>query len=187
MNTNAKNLTGQKFGKLTAIEPTKQKRDRHIIWKCLCDCGKITYIRSMSFGRIKSCGCLIKENNHERFSLPNGDACRNSLYNNYKRGAIKRNLSFELTKEEFRNLTKQSCYYCGSEPNQEYKQPNTNGNYIYNGIDRTDNTKGYILDNCVPCCGKCNRAKDIMTLEEFYNWIGLIYDKRQRTKSVGCN
>ncbi len=29
----------------------------------------------------------------------------------------------------------------------------------YNGIDRVDNSKGYILSNCKPCCGHCNYIK----------------------------
>lgn len=62
-----KNLTGEKFGRLTAIEPTERKvSNGSIVWKCLCDCGNITYVDSGSLtkGRIKSCGCLRKP--HER-------------------------------------------------------------------------------------------------------------------------
>ena len=55
-----------------------------------------------------------------------------------------------------------------------------NGDYTYNGIDRVDNTRGYTLDNVVPCCFKCNRAKDTMTKEEFLEWVG-----RVATHSLG--
>ena len=40
-----------------------------------------------------------------------------------------------------------------------------------NGIDRFDNTIGYELHNCVPCCGFCNFAKGKHTYQEFKNWI----------------
>lgn len=56
-------LTGKKFGRLTAIEPTERKASNDsIIWKCICDCGKISFVNSGSLtsGRIKSCGCLRK-------------------------------------------------------------------------------------------------------------------------------
>jgi hypothetical protein len=41
----------------------------------------------------------------------------------------------------------------------------------FNGIDRVDNSKGYILGNCVPCCSWCNRAKADGTLAKFMDWI----------------
>lgn len=34
-------------------------------------------------------------------------------------------------------------------------------------IDIIDNNKGYIVDNIIPCCIVCNRAKGNMSLEEF--------------------
>lgn len=57
------NLTGQRYGKLTVIEPVpKRKKDGRLLWLCLCDCG--TYIvrdtSSLRMGHIKSCGCLRK-------------------------------------------------------------------------------------------------------------------------------
>lgn len=55
-------ITGQKFGYLTAIEPTKEKRgvSKDIIWKCLCDCGNTTHVssRSLRTGLTVSCGCV---------------------------------------------------------------------------------------------------------------------------------
>lgn len=58
-----KNLTGKRFGRLTAIEPTEEVKCRNIVWKCQCDCGNVTLVRSNSLlnGHTKSCGCLHKE------------------------------------------------------------------------------------------------------------------------------
>ena len=54
-----KDLTGQKFGKLIALEPTDQKRNKSVVWKCRCECGNIVYAtsRNLQIGDIKSCGC----------------------------------------------------------------------------------------------------------------------------------
>jgi len=73
--------------------------------------------------------------------------------------------------EEFRKITQKDCYYCGEKPFGEAKHPAYNGNYIYNGIDRVNSTKGYINSNIVPCCKICNRAKSNMSYEDFLNWI----------------
>jgi hypothetical protein len=40
----------------------------------------------------------------------------------------------------------------------------------YNGIDRVD-SKGYVPDNCVPCCEPCNTAKLDRSYQEFVSWI----------------
>lgn len=47
-------LKGQVFGQLTVVEDLVPKR------KCLCSCGKETYVKSQSLksGHTKSCGCL---------------------------------------------------------------------------------------------------------------------------------
>jgi len=61
-----RDLTGQRFGRLIAIElaenPKEQKRTGKS-WLCLCDCGNKKIIRSNSLlmGGSKSCGCLSKE------------------------------------------------------------------------------------------------------------------------------
>lgn len=51
-------LTGQKFGRLTAIEYIKGSR-----WQCVCDCGneKTVSAGNLLSGNTKSCGCLAKE------------------------------------------------------------------------------------------------------------------------------
>ena len=55
-----KNITGQKFSRLTAIEPVRDEERRRSYWKCLCDCGNITtvYYGNLVNGHTRSCGCL---------------------------------------------------------------------------------------------------------------------------------
>ena len=58
-----KNLTGQRFGRLIALRPMEERKDRYVVWECQCDCGKLTYVRSHSLtcGRTASCGCLRQD------------------------------------------------------------------------------------------------------------------------------
>ena len=55
------NITNQKFDYLTAIEPTLENtnHDGSIIWKCICDCGKICYksVSDLKTSTNNSCGC----------------------------------------------------------------------------------------------------------------------------------
>lgn len=114
--------------------------------------------------------------NTERASI---DAPYNIIYGAYKRGAIDRNLSWELTHEEFNNLINQNCFYCNSEPKvyeSEKRYNKTNIDFKRNGIDRIDSSKGYTIENCVPCCEMCNRMKLDYTLEEFKNQIERLFN-----------
>ena len=58
-----KNLTGQAFGRLTAVQPTQERQRGEVVWECRCDCGNITFVRSsyLRSGRSKSCGCWHSE------------------------------------------------------------------------------------------------------------------------------
>ena len=93
------------------------------------------------------------------------------LYNNYKRGAKQRELSFLLSVEEFFELTTSDCHYCGESPVQ-VKQPRKHAYrnsepFLYNGIDRVDNEAGYEYKNCVPCCKSCNKMKGTLDVNTF--------------------
>lgn len=53
------NISGMRFGKLTAISSTnKRNKNKNIIWKCRCDCGNICYVESFNLlaGHTKTCG-----------------------------------------------------------------------------------------------------------------------------------
>lgn len=164
-------ISGKTFGKLTVIRLDGRNSANRLTWKCLCKCGSYTFATSnqLKTGRKLSCGCSKK--------LPVGDGSLNWVFASYKRGAKYRNLEFSLDKNQFRNITSQPCYYCGASPNNSASYYKANGKYIYNGIDRIDNKKGYVLNNVVPCCKTCNRAKSIHSIDDFSNWIIRVYSK----------
>lgn len=61
---NRQDLTGQAFGRLTAIRPTEDRDTTgSVIWECACQCGGVTYqsVNVLRGGRVKSCGCLYRE------------------------------------------------------------------------------------------------------------------------------
>jgi len=56
-------ITGQKFNRLTAIEPCYCKKGKGWYWKFKCDCGneKVMFLSAVKNGYSKSCGCLTRE------------------------------------------------------------------------------------------------------------------------------
>lgn len=57
------NLTGQRFGRLIALESVGSNKRKSRLWKCKCDCGreKITTSLLLVTNQTRSCGCLQKE------------------------------------------------------------------------------------------------------------------------------
>ena len=169
----ARDLTGKTFGKLTVIEraqPNKQKRTR---WHCECECGNAVVVSDWNLvsGLTKSCGCLRRETASEMHKKSHGEASFNALFSTYKRHANAQNVAFELSEDEFRQLISSDCFYCGSAPSNVFKNKSGNGDLIYNGIDRLDPTKGFVIDNVVPACADCNCAKGTRSVDDFIAWI----------------
>lgn len=56
-------ISGNRYGKLTAIKPTGETKHGKAIWLCRCDCGnmcEVMFTRLVA-GRTKSCGCYNSE------------------------------------------------------------------------------------------------------------------------------
>jgi len=167
------NKVGMKFGKWTVIEKLPVKRGKYYIYeyKCRCDCGKEQNIRNdrLCDGR-GVCGCECGKLNAE-----NETSAMKELYRKYKSNASSRGLIFSLSKKDFYSITTMDCAYCGESPKQIFKCRWATEAYFYNGIDRVDNSKGYIVENCVPCCKECNVGKHIKSKEDFLSWIYRVY------------
>lgn len=166
-------ITGRKYGRLTAIREIGIDTHHNTIWLCKCECGNEISVssRNLRHGKVKSCGCLKAE-----LILPHGEASFNHLFGRMLDDAKGRGNKWELTRGQLRALTKQPCHYCGTEPMQCMRTANSTGAYIYNGLDRVDNNLGYTIDNVVACCGHCNKAKNTMTIKEFKLWVSNVYE-----------
>lgn len=187
-NRNPKIQIGDKFNRLTVVEFLGKNKQNVYLWKCICDCGKIKNIitSNLTGGRTKSCGCLLSEHIKKLNNSREPRTGFMSLKDTYIRSAKKRNFIFELTDEQLHVIFKMNCTYCGIEPKQiKYGTNYTNeadkkNPYSYNGIDRVDSKKDYTLENCVPCCKKCNFMKLQMTFDEFFEHIEIIYKRFHR-------
>lgn len=106
------------------------------------------------------------------------DPALNHLWRIYTGGAKSRNIEWKLSVSDFLNLVKKDCYYCGANPVQRSVTVHNKSKKFetaVNGIDRIDSKKPYVLENCVPCCTKCNYMKQDMPQEDFINHIKNIY------------
>lgn len=72
---NAADLSGSKFGRLTALEWTGRRERNALVWKFQCDCGNVVERVGVEVvrGRCHSCGCLAAEvsaNSLEKYARP---------------------------------------------------------------------------------------------------------------------
>lgn len=177
-------LAGEVFNRWTVLKfvGVNAKGAGVRLWLCRCSCGteKVMGIDSLRRGTSKSCGCLQEEHRRdpkgprEWMNLGHGMAARNSVVSRYKRQS--RGHTWELSDEQMDALFQGNCFYCGIEPSLRAKiYKGRTGIFIYNGIDRVDNTKGYEPGNVVSCCRICNTAKNNMPYAEFLVWVKRVH------------
>lgn len=166
------------FNRWTILEEAGSDRWGNKLLKCQCLCGVIRTVTATTIrnNRSKSCNCLQKEIVRKRMGLPEGISERNRKFRTYKRKAKEKDIEFSLDIDTFVKITSSNCFYCGTLPLPYAKEKQSNGAFIGNGLDRVDNSKGYILDNVVPCCTQCNWAKNVQSQEEFYSWALRFYN-----------
>lgn len=161
---------GQRYGRLT-VESVQSVPGEYALFTVVCNCGERKVIRGCNVlnGNSKSCGCK-----KGRAKLPFGQASLHKLFSSYRLSAKYKKLPFSLTLDQLKAITSSPCHYCGSYPSQVKYDPPANGPYIYNGIDRIDNSLGYTPQNSVAACGWCNLAKNDRTKSEFLDWVARI-------------
>lgn len=190
----ALDLIGKRFGKLVVLS-LAESRNHKSRCLCKCDCGNIKEVGSANLVRLstRSCGCLLSEvlAIRNKTMLPGGyadkdEAFVNIVLSDYKRTAQARCFEWELTNEFCVVLFKSNCYYCGSPPSsvRKSKKPGAKRLFTYTGIDRVVNSKGYTVNNVVPCCKICNHAKGAMDQSEFLAWVDRLIDYRGSNETL---
>lgn len=149
------NLTGKKFGRLTALKDVgKNKRGR--VWECMCDCGKFvqvisTYLTSM---HTRSCGCLqpdmAKASGEKRRTHGHTSNKNKQFAYEYHTWASMKNRCYRVGNASYKNYGARGITVCdrwlnsfenfyadmGPRPSNEHS------------LDRIDTNSGYSPENC---------------------------------------
>lgn len=169
---NRLDLTGKKFGLLTALRVEIKSGKGGVRWVCKCDCGNEVSIPStrLTSGRKKNCGCTKQKHNiTETDRKRRADAAR-KLFTTHgmsqtkeyiqvahnKRNSKKRLLDSEWTVEMQIALEEMfpECVVCGDSSNlaTDHVLPLSKGNGLNPG-------------NAVRLCRKCNSRKKDRSLD----------------------
>jgi transcription elongation factor Elf1 len=108
------------------------------------------------------------------------------IYNELKNHRNK-DVEFNISFDEFKKaILSSECHYCNTalvynKHSREWGKGLTRAHQL----DRKDNTKGYTLDNVVPCCWTCNRLKsDAFTYEEFCMLSPMLKEIQWKRKKI---
>lgn len=125
----------------------KRASDGKSSWCRSCHCKKTTMWKSENVGPQYEYRKMYARRLNSRFL-----AC--------KKSARLRGIEFDLNFSEYKELVDGECFYCDG-------KIDTIKNRSGHGLDRADNKFGYLYDNLVPCCSKCNKIKNnFLSLEE---------------------
>lgn len=153
---------GRKFGRLTTLEWLPKIQS----YRCMCECGTEKIVKNAYLGcGTNSCGCLRRDESLKRGGGPRRMRC-NEIGRYYRRNAVVRSLLWSLSIEQLEQIITRPCTYCGEVGSLGFD---------FTGVDRTDNSKGYTSDNVVPCCKRCNQARNDMSVDEFLQWVEKVY------------
>ena len=181
-------LTGQKFGYLTAIEIDSTVKNGRTNWKCLCKCGKYTTVPTyrLRAGETISCGCRRYETKNQTHGMKHTriyeiwcgmkKRCCNENGRSYARYGGRGITVCEEWKNDF------SAFYNWAMQNG-YAENLT--------IDRIDNSKGYCPENCRWITNKeqqNNKRNNVLytyngetkTLAEWSESLGICYKTLQK-------
>lgn len=131
-------ISGMKFGRLTAIE--RIPNTKRIMWRCICDCGNETTSRRerLFSGEKKSCGCLALKHGKTNTRLHRiwcsmRQRCYDKNCQKYYRYGARGITICEEWKKDFATF---------------YEWAINNGYKDNLSINRINNDKGYYLENC---------------------------------------
>lgn len=182
-------LTGMRFGRLTAIQktekPSAELKTRHTFWKCKCDCGNITIVPTdrLRAGITRSCGCLRNEisveqikkynNEHpERNNKTHGKSGKR-IYDTYQHMI---NRCYQKSNRQYPSYGGRGIRVCDEwlkDPCNFFDWAEKSGYSDHLTIDRIDVNGNYEPDNC--------RWADLKTqANNRRNTVMVVYDGQKR-------
>lgn len=137
-------LSKKRYGRLTVLERDLKSPYKGTYWKCKCDCGCLTSVKSgnLKNGLVKSCGCLKHEshNTHHKSDT--------KLYKIW-RGMLNR--CYNQKTKSYKNYGGRGIIICDNWKNSFeafYNWAINNGYCEGLSIERINNNKNYCPENC---------------------------------------
>lgn len=178
--------TNNTYGQLTVLSRGSSTKSGAIQWICRCSCGTEFEVAGQRLRAGTATRCLRCAKAADRRT---GEGPFRKSYAQYKASAKLKGGEFPLSYEEFREFVTLPCEYCGSPPTRvrraynrpSKRDPSLDDSAAMHGVDRIDSSKGYEVDNIVPCCYVCNGMKSDRTTDDFLSHVERIHEHQGQT------
>lgn len=143
-----KDISGQKFGRLTTLHRLHNYHKKGTYWLCVCECGNLTeiYLGSLQRGTTTSCGCY-----HKEIVTKLATKYKNHNVRMYRIWNNLRDKCYNENNKAYKYYGKRGIKICDKWLNSFdifYDWAMANGYDDNLTIDRIDNNKGYSPNNC---------------------------------------
>lgn len=180
-----KDITGEKFGRLTAIQfsHVENKSCHRSVWICKCECGKTVKIKlhELTAGT-KSCGCYKSDEIVKRCFKGVGLVTK-SCWSSVRNGAKARNIEFNISIEYMWGLFQKQDGKCALTGKEIKLSHNTSKIKPTASLDRIDNSFGYVEGNVQWTHKQVNLCKHILNNEDFIAMCKEIVDWKGKNVS----
>jgi hypothetical protein len=158
----------------------QQTPDNHLQGRGCPKCAKEKSILCLKLGS-KISGKIANKRARIFSDEKTGFYINKTIWNQYKKGALERNLIFEITPEDIFDLYKKQnglCVYTGAQLNCD----NIVCKKIDWSIDRIDNSIGYTKDNILLVSKTANVFRNRSTIKEFLEFCNMVVSVHNATQ-----
>ena len=143
----ANDLVGQVFSRLTVVEIAGRSKKQNLLWRCCCTCGgeAVAHAYDLRVGRVKSCGCLVKEGVARKHGMARAGAERSKEYSIW---GVMRQRCYNPKDKNYKNYGGRGITVCPEWQDFERFYADMGDKPPGKSLDRINNDEGYNKSNC---------------------------------------
>lgn len=182
-----KALAGKEFGRIVVLERADDYRlssgNAYPQWKCRCKCGKEIVVRQQNLreGGTSSCGCLIKDMNHERL-FTGHQQLSGDYVSHVRKSAGKRQIAYDVETQYLYELFVNQGRICALSGVELTLNPSWENGRQDASIDRIDSGEGYVEGNVRWTHKVANRMRGELDDATFIDWCRQVYSHHYTKK-----
>lgn len=183
MANTVRDLTGQEFGYLTAVQPTEERSRYGVIWLARCRCGNEIKMSASDLSKKpkrpgqmpRSCGCFRKRNRSPKYKGI-GDLSHTKWKNIQSRARL-RGIEFDLSLEYAWNLFLAQGKKCALTGLPLALSPSSMAAGASTAsLDRINSDEGYVEGNVQWVHVTINYMKQQLPQNDFVDWCRKVVD-----------
>ncbi len=164
---------GRKFGLLTPIDISGKDKNSHLIFVCVCDCGKQINVlgHSLKTGNTKTCGCESRKRGKDHHLYKGYEEISSSMWSSITHHAKTRKIDVKITIEEAWDkfiIQGRRCILSGEI--LIFAKTRKSYNTTTASLDRIDSQGIYEISNTQWVHKRLNVMKMDLSQEDFINW-----------------